>query len=393
MKTSTKRLLTSAFYSSLVSCIILGILSIAFLNIRFFNPFEKAFQDFSFLDVYFSEQLNEDPSINSEIVLVNIEKHDRTVITSLLNSIIKADPKVIGFDIILKEKKLHDAADSLLARLLKNDKIVTSFEITEQGLIKNDDFFGHNPNESFVNFNFNEENVIRKFLGVKEIDSQIYYSFAAKVVQKYMSQEYWIKQDFNNKLKSEQYINYSGNLEKFPVLSGTDLLFNEQDLFLKDKIVILGYLGVSDMVNDYDIEDKEWTPLNKEITGKSDRDMYGAVVHANIINMLIKNNTIKTISNFWLILFTILSIYLSTVVYLRLYIKYKDTYGVRIQIYQLIFSIVLLLTSFWFLRNNIVLKPILIILGIIVSGSYFEYHDEVFKFLSKKLNIKINHYE
>ena len=158
MKTITKRLLTSAFFSSVLSCIILGLLSIAFFNSRFFNPFQKAFQDFSFLDIYFSERLNEDPKINSNIVLVNIEQHDRREIAYLLESIIKTDPKVVGFDIILKEKEVHDSSDSLLADLLKNKKIVTSFEFINNQRVINDPFFGHKKDESYVNFNFNEEN-------------------------------------------------------------------------------------------------------------------------------------------------------------------------------------------------------------------------------------------
>jgi len=393
MKTITKRLLTSAFFSSVLSCIILGLLSIAFFNSRFFNPFQKAFQDFSFLDIYFSERLNEDPKINSNIVLVNIEQHDRREIAYLLESIIKTDPKVVGFDIILKEKEVHDSSDSLLADLLKNKKIVTSFEFINNQRVINDPFFGHKKDESYVNFNFNEENVIRKFLGITKNGGQTYFSFGAKVSQKYLGKKKWEQIGYDKDLKSEVYINYSGNLDKFPILSAEDFLFNNQNLFLKDKIVLLGYLGVNGSNTRFDIEDKEWTPLNEEIAGKTDRDMYGVVVHANIINMLIKQDIIYTISSFWLILITIIIIYISTVIYLRLYSKHKNTYGVRIQIYQLCFSVILLLVTFWLLTHDIVLKPVIIILGIVISGSYFEYHDELFKFLSKHLKIKIKHYE
>jgi CHASE2 domain-containing sensor protein len=393
MKIISKKLLVSAFYSSLLSCFVLGLISIAFFNIRFFDPFQQAFKDFSFLDIYFSQRLNEDAKINSEIILVNIEKHQRPEIAFLLESVIKTDPKVIGFDIILREKESHDATDSLLAILLKNDKVVTSFEILDEKLIKNDAFFGQGKNESFANFNFNKENVIRRFKGITEINGKTYLSFASKVAQKYLGIERWAYLDFDSELKTEQYINYSGNLEKYPVLSIEDFLMNDQKMFLKDKIVVIGYLGTMDSSSKFDIEDKEWTPLNEVIAGKSDRDMYGAVVHANIINMLIKNNTIKRVSHIWVIVITILSVYFSTVIYLILNHKYKNTYGIRIQIYQLGFSIILLLLSFWLLTNNIVLKPILIILGILVSGSYFEYHDELFNYLRKRLNITISHYE
>jgi hypothetical protein len=79
----------------------------------------------------------------------------------------------------------------------------------------------------------------------------------------------------------------------------------------------------------------------------------------------------------------VISIYISTIVYLKLNSKYADTYGIRIQIYQLIFSVVLLVISFWLLTKDILLSPFLIILGVVVSGSYFEYYDEVLHYIKR----------
>ncbi len=61
----------------------------------------------------------------------------------------------------------------------------------------------------------------------------------------------------------------------------------------KDKIVMMGYLG--DQLGDPSWEDRFFTPLNKKVAGRANPDMFGLVIHANIVAMILNEDYINTI--------------------------------------------------------------------------------------------------
>lgn len=384
MKKKTKLLLRDAFLSTILSSIILLILSIVFFNIRFFNPLHKAFSDFSFLDVFYAEKFNNTDKINSDIILVNIENHDREVIANLLNAILKEDPKVVGFDIILEERPEKTKTDTFLAQLLQNKKVVTSFEASNDSLIFNDSFFKTTHQSGFVNFNFKTNTaVIREFIGKKKFNSTSQSSFATAIAKKYLSKKQWKKYDYDDELKEQQTIKYSGNYNAFPHLNLDDFFMNEDKPIFKNKIVIMGYVG-SPTGNQFDIQDKFFTPLNPTIAGKSDADMFGSVIHANITNMLIKNDLMHKTSVFWMSVITFICMYLSTILYMKWSKMYRISYRTRKQVYQFIFAIVLFALVIWLFKNDIIMSPFPILIGIIIAGSYFKYYKHLTRYINTK---------
>ena len=112
--------------------------------------------------------------------------------------------------------------------------------------------------------------------------------------------------------------------------------------------------------------------------------MHGAVIHANIVNMLIKNNFIHKVSNFWLGIITFIGMFISTMVYMKLNRNYKISFRVRKQTYQLIFSVTLLLVVFWLLKKDVILSPFIIIIGILLAGSYFKYYKHLSRYIKTK---------
>ncbi|NJM93588.1 MAG: CHASE2 domain-containing protein [Cytophagales bacterium] len=58
--------------------------------------------------------------------------------------------------------------------------------------------------------------------------------------------------------------------------------------------MIFGYLGES--FNDVSWEDKFYTPLNKTYAGKANPDMYGVVIHANIVSMILNHDYVYTMA-------------------------------------------------------------------------------------------------
>ena len=384
MKNKTRLLLRDAFFSTILSSIIVLVLVLVFFNLRWFNPIHKAFYDFSFLDVFYSEKFLEPEKINTDIVLVNAG-HDREKIVELLGKIIEAKPKVIGVDVIFKDRKEDVYVDSILAELLKNDNIITSYEIDKNSITPNHPYFG-NSKSGFVNFNLDSTTVVREFEGYSEIDGRDRASFATQLAN-YHLREKWNDYNYNLRLRRPQTVKYSGKYDSFLYLEYDDFNAYEKKQILKDKIVILGYLG-KPTGNEFDIEDKHFTPLNEYPVGKSVPDMYGTTIHANIVNMLIKNDLMVTISNTWLVIITFLSMYLSTLFYMKINRKYKISFRTRKRTFQFFTSIFIIFLSFWLLKLNVVLKPTIILVGIILAGSYFKYYKHLTRYLKSKTNKK-----
>ena len=111
---------------------------------------------------------------------------------------------------------------------------------------------------------------------------------------------------FNQRQNAVELINYGGNIvstnnknseftNKFMVLDWMEVLEeNFVSSVFDGKIVILGYLGKD--LNDTSWDDKLYTPLNMEYAGRTNPDMYGVVVHANILSMILNNNFIESMS-------------------------------------------------------------------------------------------------
>jgi CHASE2 domain-containing sensor protein len=74
---------------------------------------------------------------------------------------------------------------------------------------------------------------------------------------------------------------------------------------IKDNIVLFGFLG--DYIGDPAWDDKFFTPLNKKVAGRANPDMFGLVIHANIINMILAEDYINRLSEWqeWAIAFIV----------------------------------------------------------------------------------------
>ena len=385
MNNKTKLLIRDAFFSSILSGVLILILALLFFNIRFFNPFHKAFADFSFLDVFYAERFYDESKVNADIVLINVPS-ERDEIARLLDRILGEDPKVVGVDVIFKDKRIG-VIDSMLGSVLSNKKVVTALDIQEDGVIKNHEVFGTHDNSGYVNFNFDEKtSVLREFEGKTTFDDKTYLSFASQVAKVYLGDK-WNQYDYDQKLLMSHTIKYQGYYDHFQYLDPEDFEDYQKKEVLKDKIVLLGYLGTQpDCEGDF--EDKHFTPLNSIYTGKSIPDMHGVTVHANILAMLINNDFKTTISNTWLLIITFLCMFFSTMFYMKINKKYKISFRTRKRIFQFVVSIVILALTFWLFKKDVVIKPTLIIVGIILAGSYFKYYKHLTRYLKSKTQKK-----
>lgn len=385
-KVNSKYLKRDTLICTILTILTASIFYFFFINLTFLNPFKKAFKDLRLSDVFYSENIK-DNEVSNKIILVNIEQHDRLHIAKALEKISNQGPKAIGIDIIFKDKK-GVKGDSLLKNaFLNNDKIITSYYIENNTVVRNDPYF-NSPNQTsgFINLNFNDNEslVVRHFTGVKSIKDKPNYSLALQLALK----SGYIKPDENlDKFEDKLLINYTGNQSSFLIFEIDEILNRENIPALKNSIVLLGYLGTP-TGNKYDIEDKLFTPLNPKFVGKSVPDMYGLIIHANIVNMLIQDDLILKIPSFISYILAVILCFFITMISLKIEKKSSLLYQVSEKIVQLVITIILLYISILLLKINVHLNitPIIILtlLGIEMVG----YYVFLFHYLKKRFQWK-----
>lgn len=113
--------------------------------------------------------------------------------------------------------------------------------------------------------------------------------------------------------------------------------------------------------NPYDVEDKHFTPLNPVVGGKSIPDMFGVVIHANIISMLIKGDFMYRISNFWLTAIALFLNFFLIAYFMHVDKKYKISSRTKRKITLLIFSITLVWIALLLFKIGIIFRAMPII--------------------------------
>lgn len=383
---NSRYLKRDTFICTILTILTTGIFYFFFINISFLDPFEKAFKDFSLSDVYYSENIK-DSEVSNKIILVNVEHHDRLNIAKALKKIGNQSPKAIGIDIIFKDKK-NAKSDSILKKaLLNNDNIITSFYLEDNTVVKNDSFFD-TPNQTsgFINLSFsdNESAVVRDFTGVKSLNDRPNYSLALQLAIK----SGYIKPNENlDKFEDKLLINYTGNQSSFLIFEIDEILNNEGIPALKNSIVLLGYLGTP-TGNKYDIEDKLFTPLNSKFVGKSVPDMYGLLIHANIVNMLIQDDLILKIPNFISYILAAVLCFFMTLFTLKIEKRSSLLYQVMVKLLQLVVTIILLYISIVLLKINVHLNITPIIFLTILGIEMVAYYVFLFHYLKKRFQWK-----
>jgi CHASE2 domain-containing sensor protein len=308
-----------------------------------FDPISQALQDFELTDYAFSK-LRPDPTVDERIIIVNLAPSRREM-AQQLQVISQYKPKVIGIDIYFNcEGNLRDSincpqlkdtlgnlllssaiADAgnvvLVSRLLQKRKTADAGIIDQYDSIEySDPIFKDNARRnSFANLVTDavyQEDVklCRVFIPKVRVDNKDEYAFAVGMAMEYDSVK---TKKFLSRNNEEEIVNYRGNVEiqdvrlrslKSKDLSTTNfngmfyaidwdkLLAGEvaADLF-KDRIVILGFMG--DYFGDPSWNDKYFTPLNKKVAGRANPDMFGVVVHANILAMILNEDYVNELED------------------------------------------------------------------------------------------------
>jgi len=375
-----RKIIHDSIGATIFTMIVFWILSQIEINNDVLNPVSKTLGDFQITDLYFSK-FKESENADTNIVLVNIGDLDRAGIAAMVNRINEFNPRVIGIDAFFRKPK-DKFGDSLLADAfskVKNlvlvskvnkcdgqicDTLETSHpmfsQYAETGMsnmisegydkFKTSREFSkfeiYRKKERFYDSDGNEQ--------VRQVDT-VELDFAAKLAG-YVNPE--AVTALLKRKDTVEVINYSGNIEILGDINpnasikyfayDVHQIFEAEDLSnLKDKIVLLGYLGPN--FGKVTWEDRFFTPLNENYIGKANPDMYGVVIHANKISMILKGNYINNANWLLSIVINYIIIFLNIALFAYLFLKLEHWYegvSMLITIVEAVFMIYLTIMIF-----------------------------------------------
>ncbi len=314
-----------------------------------FDPIGQALSDFEMTDYAFSN-LRPDPMVEDRIVLVNIGNLGRMELAQQLSIISKYKPRVIAIDSFFNcEGGLYDTLNCpqlldtlanlflanaiqeagnvvLVSKLLQTDSLGHSGDIDLYDSIEySDPHFSNFSTNAFANLPTGDKEgkgaatyqedvkICRSFFPKINVSGKDELAFSVATAMKFDSVK---TTGFLKRSKHEELINYRGNFEiqevkvnidkdeisssgftgMFTALDIGDVLTENFDsTLLKDKIVLMGFLG--DYFGDPSWGDKFFTPLNKKVAGRANPDMFGLVIHANIITMILNEDYVDELKD------------------------------------------------------------------------------------------------
>ncbi len=300
------------------------ILMVKFLplpNTHFLDPMKLALEDFDFNDIAYSKlKKSENTPIDKRIVIINIGHADREEIAYLIEKTASMGPAVMGLDAFFEGPRELEK-DSILRSVFEKTKnlvVISRIKWDEHGEKLNfmKDYFDSSYGQrGYANFISEEKGTIRLFSPFEKDHEKTYPIFAAALVKNYDPAAF-IK--LQKRHKEVEIINYSRRVKQYQVLEPENLLNgNVDESAVHGKIALLGYVNN----NEFDIEDKVFTPMNEKFAGKSIPDMNGIVVHANIISMILDHNYIKKVPSWVTLVVAILIGWLHMSFFIHYYLE------------------------------------------------------------------------
>lgn len=371
------------------------------------NPIEKMLGDFQLTDIVFS-QLRPNPPHEPNVVLVNIGNLTREGIAEQIEIINEFEPKAIGVDAFFRNPKDPEGDSALVAAFSKVKNLVLVSELIEndslgqvEELKTSHPMFLDNAETGFADMVSEGKDLFktsRVCIPKENIGSKIVYSFPTKLAsiidadatQKYLNRE-----------NETEIINFQGNIDTRldGVTSNSKIIFQALDVdqilnrefepeVIKGKIVILGFMGESFLSHSW--TDKFFTPLNANYIGKTYPDMYGVVVHANIVSMILKEEFIDEMSETLNLILAIIIIFLNVWFLTYCFFTLKEWYDggsnlfVLGEVVVLMFFVVVIFDKF-----NYKFDTSLTFVALFLSGNLVEIYQGVLKMGYKSIKKKL----
>lgn len=389
-----------------------------------FDPIGQALKDFELTDYAFSN-LRDPPDVDQRIILVNIGNIPRGAIAEQIRIISKYRPKVIGIDSFFNcEGGLRDTVncpqllDEMGNLMLSNaiqeagnvvlvSKLLQSKSLYRAGVENqwdsveySDPVFQDYALSGYANLatdaDYQEDvKICRSFIPVVEVKGKRELAFGVKMAMLFDSAR---TEEFLKRDKEEELVNFRGNVElqeirlealqnkdlsttRYPMMFfaiDVDQIFREDfhpDL-IKDRIVLMGFLG--DRIGDPAWNDKFFTPLNKKVAGRANPDMFGVVIHANIISMILNGDFIDELEDWHKYVIAFIFCYFNIALFFYINSRFPvwfDSVSLVIQVLQIV--LLMGFTIWIFSESDFKLDLTVTLAAIALAGPTFEFYDNV----------------
>jgi CHASE2 domain-containing sensor protein len=305
-----------ATFAVFVFLILLGMIPI---NFYVLNPMKLALKDFDFNDItYANLGKGQDNPIDKRIVIVNTGHLDRAELGFLIDKVNTYNPKVIGLDIYFESER-DPEKDSILREAFSRAKNLVGVSVAvpdkHDFTINKNHFDDVIAKRGYANLIGEDIGTIRYYSPFEKVNGVKYPQITTALIKEYDSVAY---HKLEKRHKEVEPINYKRRVHQYQIIENQDLMMDNVDSsILKDKIVLLGYINL----DQNDVEDKKFTPMNDKFAGKSLPDMNGIVVQANIISMVLDGDFIKKTPAWvaWLVAIVIGWIHMS--LFIRYYLE------------------------------------------------------------------------
>jgi len=347
----------------------------------FLDPIGDALKGYEMTDQVFSnEKWRDIPPADTNIVIVNIGVQSRRVIAEQINMINRFNPKVVGLDTYFGVLKPDTLGDLLLA-----DALANSPNIIMYAKLLDPDSIGYWHDVLYSNPMFNQDHETASVnLAIEKANAKQYnFKTCRSFFPKELHYAPGKTKNFLARGVEEELINFTGNVvdfgrttygTRFFALDWYQILDSMQFSpdFLTGKIVLLGFLG-ADFDDTRSFEDKYFTPLNTNYTGRANPDMFGVVVHANIISMILSEQYLDQMSDGMAVFIAVLVCFLNVIVFSLIYYnldRWYDGITKLLQLLQaLIFTFIIILVFHYF---NFKLNLTLTIIAVLFAGDSLE---------------------
>lgn len=184
----------------------------------------------------------------------------------------------------------------------------------------------------FANLVPDSDGVIRRFLPWAEVGGERWLSFPVQITQLAAPEA---TRRVLAQPSEPQVIYYSSTFTQIPTVPIDDVLFGSMyDDFFADAIVLVGFVNEGGL---FYLGDTHKTPMGKKV-GIEGADMAGVLVHANVIDMMLRDRFITPVPAWadWLLAF--LLSYVSIALYRILRTKPPGRFGVAVLITTMLFT-------------------------------------------------------
>lgn len=321
----------------------IGLVKLVTFRSHYFDPFNNGMKDYEVTDIVFS-QLRDPERIEREtrLVLVHVAEPQRREMAEILSKISRHSPKVIGVDILFPGRKDSIGDAQLSESLAGIPNLVLAANLAPYvdslggipRMIVSDSLFSVNGQNAYTNFLAGADRTVRLLTPQMEtLDGQEHQAFGVALAQAY---DPAAAKGFLRRNKIAERINYLGDYRSFLRMNGQAVLdLPEEALALfQDRIVMVGF--VDSRLPNAPLEDRYFTPLNPVYTGRSIPDMYGMVIHANIVSMILDGRFIYTAPDWLTLILSVVFGFVNVLIIHRIYHWLPDTFHGVTRILQLV---------------------------------------------------------